>query len=157
MFEQLLSRLARLRMAGQLIAATTCAPRDDTTRTVLREGPMIEHLWAQGRRLQEGYNVLTKRFGLDVITECIGLPPRMVVVSRDEHGEESLLRKSPFQQESLLRGILFSENHNLCYNCVCADIDMTLEVCEVAMSMLADAVRAGNVRARLRGEPGCRA
>lgn len=123
------------------------------TLSVLRDEPVIEHLWAQGRRLQDGYNALARRFELSAITECVGLPPRTVVVFRDEHGTESLLRKSLFQQECILRGILFSGNHNLCYSHTPADIDATLGVYEDAMAVLADAVRAGNERTRLRGEP----
>lgn len=123
------------------------------TLQIIRDEPVIEHLWTQGRRLQDGYNELARRFDLPRITECIGLPPRTVAVFRDDQGEESLLRKSLFQQECLLRGILFSGNHNLCYSHSAADIDMTLSVYEQAMAVLADAVRNRDERTQLRGEP----
>jgi len=122
------------------------------TLQILRDEPVIEHLWRQGRRLQDGYNDLARRFDLADVTECIGLSPRTVAVFREAGGEESLLRKSLFQQECLLRGVLFSGNHNLCYSHNDGDFDATLSAYEEAMAVLADAVRHGDERARLRGE-----
>lgn len=123
------------------------------TITEMREKNVIAHLWDQGQRLQDGYNVLTKEYGIDQFTECIGLPPRTVATFRDGTGSDSLILKSLFQQECLKRGILFSGGHNLCFSHSPADIDYTLRVYRTAMEIVADALRKQNVTAQLEGEP----
>ena len=119
----------------------------------MEERNVIGHLWDQGQKLKDGYNVLAKEFEVDHLTECIGLPPRTVITFKDENGAESLVLKSLFQQECLKRGILFSGGQNICYSHTDADIEQTLRVYRSAMEILADAVRSGDARKRLEGEP----
>ncbi len=123
------------------------------TVQVIRTAPVIAHLWAQGQRLRDGYNALARVHGLERVTECVGLPPRTLTLFRDDQGDESLVRKTLFQQECLSRGILFSGNHNVCYRHTPEDVDYTLAVYETAMEILADAVRHGDEGDRLRGAP----
>ncbi len=118
----------------------------------MREKNVIAHLWEQGQRLKDGYNVLAREYAIGRWTECIGLPPRTVAMFRDERGEESLELKSLFEQECLKRGILFSGGHNLCFSHSQADIDYTLRVYRTAMEIVADAVRQGNVGEKLEGK-----
>lgn len=119
----------------------------------MRTKHVIRHLWRQGERLQGGYNALAQEFGLKQYTQCLGLSPRTVVTFKDESGQESLLLKSLFQQESLQRGVLFSGNQNICSSHSDADIQHTLQVYRVALEILAEAIRCGDVWQRLRGEP----
>jgi glutamate-1-semialdehyde 2,1-aminomutase/spore coat polysaccharide biosynthesis protein SpsF len=119
----------------------------------MREKNVTAHLWEQGQRLKDGYNVLAKEYGISQWTACIGLPPRTVVVFHDESGAESLVQKSLFQQECLKRGILFAGAHNLCFSHSAADVDYTLRVYRTAMEILADAIRKGDVAERLEGTP----
>jgi glutamate-1-semialdehyde 2,1-aminomutase/spore coat polysaccharide biosynthesis protein SpsF len=114
---------------------------------------VIAHLWEQGRRLMDGYNVLAKEYGLRGYTSCIGLAPRTVITFKDQSGAESLTMKSLFQQECLKRGILFSGGQNICFSHSEADIDHTLRVYRTVMEILADAIRKGDVAQRLEGEP----
>jgi glutamate-1-semialdehyde 2,1-aminomutase/spore coat polysaccharide biosynthesis protein SpsF len=123
------------------------------TMTALRTKPVIPHLWEQGRRLKDGYNLLARESGVERWTECLGLPPRTVIMFRDETGAESLLRKSLFQQECLKRGILFSGGHNICYSHHPKDIDDTLRVYRQVMGILAEAIETGTVGERLEGPP----
>lgn len=117
------------------------------------EKKVIIHLWDQGQRLQDGYNTLARAYGLDKLTECIGLPPRTVVSFCNHDGSESLLLKSLFQQECVQRGILFSGGHNLSFSHSVDDIDYTLRVYRTALEILADALAQGDVAARLDGTP----
>ncbi|HEY2990939.1 MAG TPA: aminotransferase class III-fold pyridoxal phosphate-dependent enzyme [Candidatus Binatia bacterium] len=119
----------------------------------MREKNVIAHLWEQGQRLKDGYNVLVRAFGVERNTECVGLPPRTVTVFKDDTGTESLLLKSLFQQECLRRGILFSGGHNLSFSHSHDDIDRTLRVYRSAMEVLAQAIRYGDAPERLEGEP----
>jgi len=123
------------------------------TISELRSQEVIGHLWAQGKKLQDGYNALAKELGVDRWTECLGLPPRTVVTFRDEAGTESLLLKSLFQQECVRRGVLFSGGQNLCYSHSDQDIEQTLEVYRSAMEILNEARISGDVAKRLMGAP----
>ena len=114
---------------------------------------VISHLWEQGRKLKDGYNVLAKEFGVNDFTECIGLSPRTVIAFKDEAGEESLIFKSLFQQECLKRGILFSGGQNICFRHSNADIDQTLRVYRSAMEILAEAINHKDALQRLAGQP----
>jgi len=114
---------------------------------------VVGHLWEQGRKLQDGYNVLAQAFGVGAYTDCRGYAPRTVIGFRDATGAESLLYKSLFQQECLKRGILFAGAQNLCLLHTDADIDETLRAYRAALEILADAIRCDDVAARLEGEP----
>ena len=119
----------------------------------MRDKKVIEHLWTQGRRLRDGYNVLAQEYGLGQNTECLGLGPRTSTAFKDESGAVWLELKSLFQQECLKRGILFLGGHNICYSHSNADIDHTLRVYRTAMEICAVAMREGDVLERLEGKP----
>ncbi len=121
------------------------------TITKLRDGAVIPHLWRQGRRLQDGYNALAGELKIDGLTRCIGLPPRTVLTFADRQGRESLAMKSLFQQEVVRRGILNAGGFNICYRHDDADVERTLAACREALTVLARAVTADDVEARLAG------
>lgn len=119
----------------------------------MQENDVIGHLWEQGQKLKDGYNVLTREFRVEEYTQCIGLPPRSVITFKDETGTASLALKSLFQQECLRRGVLFSGGQNICYSHSNADIERTLRVYRTAMEILAEAIQSGDVLQKLDGEP----
>ncbi len=121
-----------------------------TVEKIRREN-VIAQLWDQGKRLQDGYNVLVRHFGLEAVTECVGLPPRTAVNFKGPHEAESNVLKSLFQQECLKRGVLFTGAQNLSYGHREADVDETLSVYRAAMEIISDAVRAGDAEKRLEG------
>jgi glutamate-1-semialdehyde aminotransferase len=121
------------------------------TITKVREGDVIPHLWRQGRRLQDGYNALAAERGLGALTRCIGLPPRTVLTFADRQGRDSLAMKSLFQQEVVRRGILNTGGFNICYRHSDHDVEQTLRACRAALEVLAQAVEADDVEARLAG------
>ena len=123
------------------------------TITEMRKQKVIEHLWEQGLKLKDGYNVLARELGVDRYTECMGLAPRTAVTFKDETGEECLVLKSLFQQECLKRGVLFAGGQNICFSHSDADIDQTLRVYRAAMEILAKAIEKGDASQRLEGEP----
>lgn len=123
------------------------------TLTEMRKKKVIPRLWAQGRKLKDGYNKLARVFGMERHTECIGLPPRTVIVFKDEMGSESLTLKSLFQQESLKRGVLFTGGQNMCYSHSNLDVTRTLRVYQAALGILARAIKDDNVMAQLAGDP----
>ncbi len=122
------------------------------TITEMQEKNVVQHLWEQGVRLKDGYNVLAREFGVHRYTECLGFPPRTVVLFRDDEGADSLPLKSLFQQECLKRGVLFTGGHNINFSHSSSDIDQTLRVYRAAMEIAADAVRKNKVLESIEGE-----
>jgi glutamate-1-semialdehyde aminotransferase/spore coat polysaccharide biosynthesis protein SpsF (cytidylyltransferase family) len=123
------------------------------TIEIMRREPVIAHLWEQGRKLKDGFNVLARLYGIEANAQCVGLPPHTVTVFRDDDGQESLLLKSLFAQECLKRGVLFSGVQNICFSHNDRDIDLTLRVFRAAMEILAQAIHADDAHERLEGEP----
>lgn len=123
------------------------------TITFMKSHQVIAHLWQQGAALRDGYNALADEYGARSSTECRGFAPRTIVTFRDEHGDESLLLKSLFQQECIKRGVLFCGAHNLCYRHTPEDIRQTLDVYRGAMGVLAEAIASGDAEKRLAGPP----
>jgi len=118
----------------------------------MQEKNVIGHLWEQGQKLKDGYNIIAREFGLGIYTECIGFAPRTVITFKDKNGGESLLLKSLFQQECLKRGVLFSGGQNICFSHSHADIEETLRVYRASMEILAEAIQYGDAGDRLEGE-----
>lgn len=117
----------------------------------IKEKNVIAHLWEQGRKLRDGFNVLAKEYGADKVTQCIGLSPRTVITFKDEEKGEDLLLKSLFQQECIKRKILFTGAHNICFNHTNADIDYTLRVYRTALEIITKAKEKNKVAELLRG------
>jgi glutamate-1-semialdehyde 2,1-aminomutase/spore coat polysaccharide biosynthesis protein SpsF len=123
------------------------------TITEMKRRNVIPHIWEQGQRLKDGFNMISKAYGLDSYVACIGLAPHTQPIFRNLDGKESLTMKSLFQQECLKRGILFGADNRICFSHSKADIEQTLRVYRSAMEILSDAVKQGNVEERLEGPP----
>lgn len=123
------------------------------TITKMSTRNVIEHLWRQGRKLQEGYNTLARESGLSAHTQCLGLAPHTVVTFQDASGHDSLELKSLFQQEVMKRGILFGAGFNVCYSHTDEDVEQTLVACREALQILARALESEDVRRFLEGPP----
>lgn len=114
---------------------------------------VIEHLWKQGERLKDGYNALAKHYGLEKVTQCIGLPPRTVCTFADTPKADGLIVRSIVQQEMIKRGVLFLVGHNLCASHSDEDIEHTLRAHRSALEILAKALESDDPRRFLEGEP----
>ncbi len=110
------------------------------TVTELRARPVLRHLWAYGKRLQDGFNVLARHLKVERCARCVGLPPRTVIRFSDETGRESLALKALFEQECCKRGVLFAGCHNMCLGHGEAEINTTLHVYRDALQIVAQAL-----------------
>jgi len=117
----------------------------------MREKHVPAQLATQGRFIKDAYNRLAREQGLDG-TQCVGLDARTVVTFDATMGDPLVL-KSFVQQELLRRGILWNGFHNLSFSHSDADVAHTLAAYRETLALLAQAIAAGEVRARLRGEP----
>ncbi|HPL64444.1 MAG TPA: aminotransferase class III-fold pyridoxal phosphate-dependent enzyme [Syntrophales bacterium] len=114
---------------------------------------VIAFLWEQGRKLQDGFNVIAREYGMSGLASCDGYPPRTVVRFPSGDGSDDLALKSLFQQECLKRGILFTGIHNVSFSHTDDDINYTLRVYRTVMETAAEAVRTGMVLSLIEGKP----
>jgi glutamate-1-semialdehyde 2,1-aminomutase/spore coat polysaccharide biosynthesis protein SpsF len=119
----------------------------------LRKSNVIPFIWEQGRKIKDGYNVMSRELGLEERTKCIGLPPRTVITFKDLNGNDDYLLKSLFQQECLRRGILFTAGHNICFSHSNKDVDHTLRVYGTVLRAIKEAMQKNKVRRLIKGEP----
>lgn len=122
------------------------------TMDKMQREPVIDHLWKQGRKIQDGYNSLAAEFGIDDVTSCIGLPPRTVCTfSNTDTGEDDLLLRSILQQELIQRGILFLFGFNTSYALSDDDVSLTLDALRDAMPVLSMAKNSADPGKYLKG------
>lgn len=118
----------------------------------IRDEPVLERIWALGERLKSGANALAEQIGVNL--RCIGYPPRILMVApTDDGGEEDIVLKSLFLQETVKRGVLMAWQMFPMYTHTDEDIERTLDVFEAAMRVCKQAVDSGDVEAWLEGPP----
>ncbi|MBI4354991.1 MAG: aminotransferase class III-fold pyridoxal phosphate-dependent enzyme [Candidatus Omnitrophica bacterium] len=134
---------------GETLSLAACA----ATLGELRKPEAFQRMWQVGRQLQEGLQALVASYGLQAHVQCLGRPPRTLVVFRDREGKESLALKSLFQQEVLKRGILFNGLQLPSAAHTEADIELTLGAFQEALAILREAVQDDSADRRLEGTP----
>jgi glutamate-1-semialdehyde aminotransferase len=118
----------------------------------LRKHDVPTYLARQGHKLQTGYNRLAAELGIDHYTSCIGHPARTLVTFEATEGDPLLL-KSLLQQELIIRGILWSGFHNMCFAHTDQDIETMLQAYGEVLPILKQAVAENRVSEFLRGRP----
>ena len=115
------------------------------------EKKVIGHIWNVGKYLIDGTKKLISENELEEYVVIRGLPPRTVMIFRDEEGKESMEMKSLFQQECIKRGVLFTGAHNISFSHTRKVVDDTLEVYEECMKILKNVIESNTVKERLEG------
>jgi len=116
----------------------------------MRAHDVPRQLEQQGAKLMAGYRALVRELGIEY-SDCIGLPCRSLVTFATSAGDPLEL-KSLVQQEMLERGVLWGGTHTMCLAHSDADVEHVLRAYREVLTLLDEAVRAGEVRKRLRGE-----
>ena len=109
------------------------------TLNIMERDNAVSHMWILGRKLKEGYNYLARRYKLDGITQCIGLPPKTKVLFKDDSNDLKKSYRRIFQDECLKRGVLFDGNHVQCLMRTDYQIEYTITVYNEAFQILRDA------------------
>lgn len=104
---------------------------------ILEQTDALVRLEAQGRRLQDGFNALAQEAGLHPRFECVGRPQWSLMKFRNTQGQDSLLERSLFQQETVKRGILHLVTHNMTAAHDDAAVDETLAAYAAVFKTLA--------------------
>jgi glutamate-1-semialdehyde 2,1-aminomutase/spore coat polysaccharide biosynthesis protein SpsF len=120
--------------------------------TELREKPVHDHIWALGKRLKEGFNTLSKHYGLVDTVFNQGLPPRASMVFHEQDSQLPIY-KSLFQQECLKRGLFFTGAHFISFSHTYEHIDFTLRVYNTVLEILAEAIASGKPETWLEDAP----
>ena len=118
---------------------------------ILERGGVIERIAANGKRLQDGFNVMAARAGLGSRLCCVGRPSWSLIRFMEDDGGDSALLRTLFQQEMAKRGILIISSHNVCAALTEADIEKTLAVYAEVFKLIRGWVDAGNLELRLEG------
>lgn len=90
---------------------------------ILEGTDALTRMETQGRRLQDGFNALSREAGLSERFVCAGHPRWSVLRYRTADGADGLLERSLFGQEAVKRGILILATHNM----TAAHDDLTTE------------------------------
>jgi glutamate-1-semialdehyde aminotransferase len=117
----------------------------------IRDRNVPAHLARLGGMLRDGYNAIAAESGAP-FTRCAGFECR-TIVTFDASAGDPLIMKSFVQQELIRRGILWSGFHTMSFSHTDDDVAYTLAAYRDVLPMLAAAVSAGDVSARLRGAP----
>src|SRR5690606_37691923 len=120
----------------------------------MRREDVIGHLARQGAKLFEGVGAIAAELDMPWVS-CAGHPARAIVklsVPEGVRGVTALEMKTLVQQEMVARGVLWSGFHNLSYAHTDADVAQVLDAYRETLPILREAVRAGDVKSRLRGK-----
>ena len=115
---------------------TTAIAAALATLDVMERENYWAHAWKLGARLQEGYRAAAKEYGLEKVTDCVGLAPWTIVTFAEQAPWSAMQLKTLFQQEMLRRGILFSGSQFISLAHDDADIARTVTAYAEAMRTL---------------------
>ena len=118
----------------------------------MREKNVPARLAEQGKKLKDGYNAIAAELGLSQYTKCYGYDCR-TIVTFDPSAGNPLEIKAFVQQELFKRGILWGGFHNMCFSHSNEDVAHTLAMYGEVLPLLKAGIEAGDIAARLLGEP----
>ncbi|MDQ2769498.1 MAG: aminotransferase class III-fold pyridoxal phosphate-dependent enzyme [Bacteroidota bacterium] len=118
----------------------------------MREKNVPARLAEQGKKLKDGYNEIAAELGLTSYTKCYGYDCRSIVTFDPSSGNGMEI-KAFMQQELFKRGIMWGGFHNMCFSHSDEDVAYTLATYREVLPLLKEAIEAGDVAARLLGEP----
>ncbi len=113
----------------------------ETMRTYKRE-PVIDTLWRQGQRLDQGIRNSVTEHRLESYFEVMGRPCCLVYATRDETKHASQVFRTLFLQETTKRGIL-APSLVVSYAHTDADIDRTVDAIHEALGIYRRALDEG--------------
>ena len=121
--------------AGDTLSLAAAA----ATLDVIHREPVLDHVWAMGQRLRDGFDAAAERHGLEA--RAFGLPPA-VRFRFSEAPETHDLANITFQRALLERGIFAPDVYLLSYAHQPADIDETLDAMNDALAAVASSMHA---------------
>lgn len=121
------------------------------TMRYYRQHPVVDTLWARGRRLADGLKAATQAAGVADHVPILGPPCCLVFGSRDAAGQPSQPFRTLLMQELIQRGVL-ATSLVVNYSHTEADIDQTIDAFAGALAVYRRALDEG-IERHLRGRP----
>ena len=121
------------------------------TMLELVEKKVPEFLWKQGTKAKDGYNAIASELGINEWTRCVGQATRSAIVL-DAKAGNPLELKSLLQQELIRRGVLWTGAHAMSFSHGDKEVAHLLSAYKESLSVLKDAVQAGDVKGLVQGE-----
>ncbi len=115
----------------------------------IQGGGVCEHLWREGGRLQNAFNLFAARDELPV--RMVGLAPRRVLKFDGDIDIDANLLKGAIWQECLDRGILMGNANFISAAHDTGAVDTTIAAFDEALAVVGDAYHRGEVAQMLRG------
>ena len=112
------------------------------TMEIYRTEPVIDHLYAQGKKLIAGINEKIVENRVEGFFEVIGQPYNLIYATRDTTMERSQAFRALFLQETIKRGVLMP-SLVVSYSHTDADIERTVEVIGDALGVYRKALEEG--------------
>lgn len=139
-----LRRLDHVHISSTFYANSDAMAAALATVRKLRSGPLLEHIWSLGGRLQKGLRELAQKY--DAPVEVVGHPPMPFLDFRLSTQERNVAAKRCFYTETIRAGVFFHPNHHwfVCAAATEADIDTAVEAARGGFEALA---RGGFTRA----------
>lgn len=119
---------------------------------ILERTDALQRMELAGQKLQDGINAMAKEAGLEGRIRCESNPRWSILRFRDEDGRDCSLLKNLFQQETVKRGILILNTHNMTAAHDEVAIEQTLEVYAQVMKTLSEWMQNPNSADFLEGE-----
>jgi len=114
----------------------------------IKEKNVIEYLWKMGEGLRNSLENIIKDIGINA--EVGGWPPMNSIDFKEEDQEIERKMRLLFLQETAKRGVLLRPSAMfICYSHTVQDIDRTIVACNGALRIVNDAVKKGDLDARL--------
>ena len=123
------------------------------TMQKLEREPVIETLYAQGRKVVDQLRTLIVSSDAQDLLSVAGNPTWSFMVIRDTDAYSSLHSKTFFLQEMFARGILTVGTHNMSYSHSDDDLTKLLGAYDEVIPALVDAVKKKNLGSMLHCEP----
>jgi glutamate-1-semialdehyde 2,1-aminomutase len=118
---------------------------------IYQEEPVIDTLWRQGRRLQEGISHAITAHHLEGYFRVLGKPCCLTYATLDANFKPSQDFRTLFLQETIRRGVL-APSFIVSYAHTDADVDWTVEIVDAALAVYARALGQG-IEKHLTGRP----
>ena len=113
--------------------------------------PVIRQIWDMGELLHREINSFAADQGVDF--RIFGKPCRGGISAKNASGEDDLLLKSLFLQETVKRGVLYGGPVFISYSHSEEDIRKTIDASKEAITVMKKAVESGDPATFLEGEP----
>ncbi len=94
---------------------------------ILKETDALLRMRAMGRKIKDGFSVLSRLSGVDDCLELVGDDTWSLIKFKSRFGGDGLLERSLLQQEMVKRGILMLVTHNMTAAHRDSDVEKTLE------------------------------